>query len=95
MSEIQELDSDIIDQRTMTISFSKPIYGRKIPRTRRSPRAIRYLREQIKRHMDVEFVRIDTKISEHIWKRGIAHPPRRITVKITKTEDDTVEVFLA
>lgn len=95
MSEITDIDSDIIEQRVMTISFSKPIYGRHLPRVRRSPRAVRYLRERIKRHFDVENVRIDTQVSEFIWKRGIAHPPRRVTVKITKTEDDTVEVFLS
>lgn len=95
MSETPDIDSEIIEQRTETISFSKPIYGRGVPRTRRSARAIRYLRERIKRHWDVDVVLIDPKVSEFIWKRGIEHPPRRVTVKITKSEDDTVEVFLA
>ncbi|MHA2364923.1 MAG: 50S ribosomal protein L31e [Candidatus Hodarchaeales archaeon] len=95
MSEIQDIDSEIIEQRTITVNFSKPIYGRRIPRTRRSPRAMRYLREFIARHLDVENVIIDPQVSHFIWERGIAHPPRRVTVKVTKTEDDTVEVFLA
>lgn len=95
MSEIADIDSEIIEQKTVTISFSKPIYGRRIPKPKRSPRAIRYLRQRIKRHWDVDIVTIDQKVSEFIFKRGIEHPPRRITVKIIKTEDDAVEVFLA
>ena len=95
MSEISDIDSEIIEQDTVTISFSKPIYGRRIPKPKRSPRAIRYLRQRIARHWDVENVTIDPKVSEYIFKRGIQYPPRKITVKITKTEDDSVEVFLA
>jgi large subunit ribosomal protein L31e len=95
MSEIPDIDSEIIEQKTVTFSFSKPIYGRKLPRARRAPRAIKYLRERIKRHFDVETVTIDPKVSEFIFRRGIEYPPRRVTVKITKTEDDSVEVFLA
>lgn len=95
MSETPDIDSEIIEQKTITISFSKPIYGRKLPRVRRSPRAVKYLRERIARHFDVENVTIDQKVSEFIFQRGIEYPPRRITVKVTKTEDDSVEVFLA
>ena len=95
MSDIPDIDSEIIDQKTITISFSKPIYGRRIPKPRRSPRAIRYLRSRIKRHWDVDIVTIDPKVSEYIFRRGIEKPPRKITVTVTKTEDDSVEVFLA
>ena len=95
MSENTNIDSEIIEQKTVTVSFSKPIYGRKLPRAKRAPRAIKYLRERIARHWDVEEVTIDEKVNEYIFRRGLEYPPRRITVKITKTEDDSVEVFLA
>ena len=95
MSETPDIDSEIIEQKTVTISFSKPIYGRRIPRTKRSQRAMRYLRERIQRHWDVEVITIDPKVNEFVFKRGMEHPPRKVTVKITKTEDDAVEVFLA
>lgn len=95
MSEVPDIDSEIIEQKTVTVSFSKPIYGRKLPRARRAPRAMRYLRQRIERHFDVETVLIDQKVSEYVFQRGLEYPPRKITVKITKTEDDSVEVFLA
>lgn len=95
MSEVPDIDSEIIEQKTVTVSFSKPIYGRKLPRARRSARAIRYLRQRVARHFDVETVTIDQKVSEYIFQRGREYPPRKVTVKVTKTEDDSVEVFLA
>lgn len=95
MSEVTDIDSEIIEQKTVTVSFSKPIYGRRLPKPKRSPRAMRYLRNRIKRHWDVDIVTIDPKVNEFIFRRGIEKPPRKITVKIVKTEDDSVEVFLA
>jgi large subunit ribosomal protein L31e len=96
MSEdIKDLDSEIIDQRTVTISFSKPIYGNKGPRRKRTPRALKYLKSIVQRHWDVDTVIIDPEVNRAIWKRGIQYPPRKITVKIIKSEEDSVEVFLA
>ncbi|OLS19516.1 MAG: 50S ribosomal protein L31e [Candidatus Heimdallarchaeota archaeon LC_3] len=96
MSEdIKDLDSEIIDQRTVTISFSKPVYGDNVPRRKRTPHALKYLKNIIQRHWDVDNVIIDPEVNRAIWKRGIQYPPRKITVKIIKSEEDSVEVFLA
>ncbi len=77
-----------------TISFSKVIYGSKIPRKKRAPRAVKHVRDFVKRHAKVENVIIDQKVNQAIWSRGIQKPPRRIRVKVVKTEEDTAEVFL-
>ncbi|MFW9994631.1 MAG: 50S ribosomal protein L31e [Candidatus Odinarchaeota archaeon] len=90
----EEFDEEIIDERSYVINFSKPIYGRGIPRTRRTPRAVRYLRKFIERHMKVEKVVIDPLVSEVMWQRGIQHPPRKIRIRAVKTDEETVEVFL-
>ena len=96
MSEDNDISpDDIIEERVYTISFSKPIYGRRIPRTRRSPRAIRYLRETVARHMKVNRVVIDPEVSETIWARGIQKPPRKIRIRVIMLKEDEVEVFLA
>ena len=89
-----EFDEDIIDERSYVVNFSKPIYGRGIPRTRRTPRAIKYLREFVIRHMKVEKVIIDPLVNEALWRRGRQYPMRKIRIRAVKTDEETVEVFL-
>ena len=66
---------------------------KKVPRTKRSPRAMRYIREFIQKHMKAEDVIIDQSVNEKIWERGIEKIPSKIKVKAVK-EDETVEVTL-
>lgn len=68
---------------------------KKVPRTKRSPRATRYVRDFIQRHMKSEDVKIDASVNEKIWERGIQKIPPRIKVKATKEEDGSVLVTLA
>jgi large subunit ribosomal protein L31e len=68
---------------------------KKVPRTKRSPRATRYVRDFIQRHMKSEDVKIDASVNEKIWERGIQKIPPKIKVKATKEEDGTVLVTLA
>ena len=48
---------------------------KKVPRTKRSPRATRYVRDFIQRHMKSEDVKIDASVNEKIWERGIQKIP--------------------
>lgn len=66
---------------------------KRVPRTKRSPRAMRYIKEFIQKHMKVEDVIIDPAVNEKIWERGIEKIPSKIKVKAIK-EDDEVEVTL-
>jgi large subunit ribosomal protein L31e len=66
---------------------------KRVPRTKRSPRAIRYVREFIQKHMKTEDVIIDQSVNEKIWERGIEKVPTKIKVKAVE-EDGTVEVTL-
>jgi large subunit ribosomal protein L31e len=93
--DVKDLDSEIIDQRTVTISFSKVVYGHNISRRKRTPRAMRHLKNLLQRHWGVEKVIIDPEVNRKMWKRGIQYPPRRLSVKIIKTAEDSIEVFLA
>ncbi|MEN4017369.1 MAG: 50S ribosomal protein L31e [Methanobacterium sp.] len=65
-----------------------------VPRTIRSPRAVRYVKEFIKRHMKTDDVKIDASLNEKIWERGIQKIPPKIKVKAIKDEDGTVAVTL-
>ena len=67
---------------------------KRVPRTNRSPKAMRYIREFIQKHMKVEDVVIATEVNEKIWERGREKIPSKIKVKAVE-EDGTVEVLLA
>jgi large subunit ribosomal protein L31e len=89
----EEPDS-IIEERIYTVPFSKVIYSRRIPRPRRTPRAMRYLRSFVRRHLRCDEIIIDPEVNEFMWARGIQYPPRRIRIRAVKTEEDIVTVYL-
>ncbi len=66
-----------------------------VPRTIRSPRAIRYIREFLKRHMKSDEIFLDSSVNEKVWERGIQKIPSKIKVKAVKEEDGSVSVTLA
>ena len=86
------MSHQIILERTYTI----PLYPKlnSITRTKRAPRAMRMTREFIARHMKSEDILIDQAINEYIWSRGIKKPPRKISVRALKSDDDVVELYL-
>lgn len=67
------------------------------PRTRRTNRAVKEVREYVMRHMkaDEEHVWIDASVNEALWANGIRNPPSKIAVKAVKFDDGLVEVSLA
>ncbi len=67
-----------------------------VPRTKRSPRAIKAIKDYVVKHMrvDEEDVWIDPMVNEEIWKRGIQNPPKNLRVKALKLEEGEVEVSL-
>ena len=48
------------------------------------------IREFARHHMKTEDVKIDEELAHQIWKRGIRHPPRKIRVMMTKTDEGFV-----
>lgn len=67
---------------------------KKVPRTIRSPKAIRTIKEFLKRHMKSDEIRIDHTVNEKVWERGIQKVPPKIKVKAVKEEDGSVSVTL-
>ena len=70
---------------------------KKLPRTKRAPVAMRYIRKFVSRHMKVneKNVLIDTDVNNLVWNRGREHIPSKVKVKTLKfREDDIVEVTL-
>ncbi|MEE8255864.1 MAG: 50S ribosomal protein L31e, partial [Nitrosopumilaceae archaeon] len=74
-------------ERVYTINLGKVLLS---PNNRRAKRAINMIREFARHHMKTEDVRIDEDLAHQIWKRGIKHPPRKVRVRMTKTEEGYV-----
>ena len=78
-------------ERVYTINLGKVLLSQS---QHRAVRAINMIREFARHHMKVDDVKIDQDLSHQIWKRGIRRPPRKIRVKMTKTDDGFVLVSL-
>jgi large subunit ribosomal protein L31e len=71
--------------------------AKRVPRWRRSRRAVIELRDYLARHMKtpVEMVKINESLNEAIWARSNEKPVPRIRVKAVKFEDGEVEAEFA
>ncbi|MEM3064515.1 MAG: 50S ribosomal protein L31e [Candidatus Nitrosotenuis sp.] len=76
-------------ERVYTINLGKVWLS---PNNRRAKRAINMIREFAAHHMKTEQIKIDQDLSQTVWKNGIRSPPRKIRVKMAKTEEGYVLV---
>ena len=72
--------------------------GRAVPRYKKTPKAIKTIKEFLVRHMkikdrDLSKIKIDKYLNEQMWFRGIKRPPHKIKVKAIK-EKDIIKVEL-
>ncbi len=100
----QEIEEEIVEERFCTIPLGKAWIA---PPNKRAPRAIRLIKDFVKRHMKLEArvegieeeepkrLIISNKVNERVWKRSIQKPPRKIRVRAAKDKDGNVTVYLA
>lgn len=99
------IEEEIVEERFYTIPLGKAWI---VPPNKRAPKAIRIIRDFIKRHMKLEAKRgneeeeetprrviISSEVNEKIWSRGIEKPPRKIRVRAAKDKEGNVTVYLA
>jgi large subunit ribosomal protein L31e len=80
-----------------------------MPPNKRTPRAVRMLKNFIIKHMKLEAKKegeaeeeeepsklvINNEVNERMWARGIEKPPRKIRVRAAKDKEGNVTVYLA
>ncbi|GGM67161.1 50S ribosomal protein L31e [Thermogymnomonas acidicola] len=84
-------------QATDEIVLNVPLRdARVVSRTRKADTAIEELRRFIARHTRTERgkIWIDNKVNEKVWERGKKKVPGKLTVKVVKLQDGTVEVIM-
>lgn len=68
---------------------------KRVPRWRRSAKAMKDIREFLCQHMKSTDVKLALSINETIWARGSQRPPARVRIKAMKFEDGQVKAELA
>ena len=78
----------MVEERIYTINLRKDFI--KVARWRRANRAIRFIKNFIKRHLKVEEVRIGKDLNEYVWYRSRENPPARVRVIVTKEDKKAI-----
>ncbi|MDH5404042.1 MAG: 60S ribosomal protein L31 [Candidatus Heimdallarchaeota archaeon] len=86
------MSHQIVLERTYTVPFYPRLNS--IPRGKRAQKAMAILKEFIARHMKAEDILIDPAVNAFIFSRGMKKPPRRVSVRAVKSDDDVIEVYL-
>ena len=60
----------------------------------RAVRAINMIKEFARHHMKVENIKIGEDLAKQIWARGVRRPPRKIRVRMSKTDEGFILVSL-
>ena len=79
------------EESIYTVNFRKAWIT---PEYKRTNRVIGILREFAIRLMKTDDIKIDQYLNRYLWRRGKRNPPRRIRVRMTKDETDTVVISL-
>ena len=78
-------------ERVYTIPLGKVLISQS---QHRAVRAINMIKEFAQHHMKVEIIKIDEELAQQIWSRGVRSPPRKIKVRMSKTDEGYVLVSL-
>ena len=76
-------------ERVYTIPLGKVLISQS---QHRAVRAINMIKEFAQHHMKVEIIKIDEELAQQIWARGVRSPPRKIKVRMSKTDEGYVLV---
>lgn len=89
-AEEEEEELEIVEEKFYDLNLRRIWTA---PREKRTPRAVRYLREFVSRRMKTDEVAISEEANSMLWARGISKPPRKIRVRAVKDKEGRVIVF--
>ena len=85
--EVGQLSQEL--ERVYTIPLGKVLLSQS---QHRAVRAINMIREFARKHMKTQEIKIDEEVAHLIWSKGVRSPPRKIRVRMTKTDDGFILV---
>jgi large subunit ribosomal protein L31e len=81
-----------IIERTYNVPLRKEY--RKVPRWRKTKKAVTALRQFLSKHMKSDDIKLSNALNEKVWQHGIKNPPHHIKVTVTKDEKGVVNADL-
>ena len=78
-------------ERVYTINLGKALLSQS---QHRAVRAINMIKEFARHHMKVETVKIEEELAHLIWSKGVRSPPRKVRVRMSKTDDGFILVSI-
>jgi len=88
----EEKREDIVEERVYTVPLAHAWIA---PIKKRSPRAMRVLKEYLRKNMKIKDFVVSEEVNERFWSQGIEGAPRRIRVRAVKDKEGVVTVYLA
>src|SRR5713101_105777 len=88
--EPEEEELEIVEEKFYALNLRR-IWN--APREKRTPRAVRFLREFVAQRMKTTEVSLSEETNSMLWQRGISKPPRKIRIRVVKDKEGRVIVF--
>ncbi len=86
----EEEEMEIVEEKFYDLNLRR-IWN--APREKRTPRAVRYLRDYVAQRMKTDEVSLSEEANSMLWRRGISKPPRKIRIRVVKDKEGRVIVF--
>jgi large subunit ribosomal protein L31e len=80
------------EEKIITVNLRKEL--KKVPRWKRAKKAVKILKEILKKQTKTENLKIDKALNEKIWSRSSKNPPTKLRIKIVKVDDKTSKAEL-
>lgn len=77
--------SESLERRVHTINLRRGFL--KAPKWKRAKRAVKVLRDYVKKHYRSDNLKIGKGLNEYVWSRGAKNPPPRVRVVAIKKGD--------
>jgi large subunit ribosomal protein L31e len=88
--EEEEEEIEIVEEKFYDLNLRRIWTA---PREKRTPRAVRYVRQYAAARMKTDDVSLSEETNSLLWTRGISKPPRKIRIRVVKDKDGKVIVF--
>ncbi|KAH3899961.1 60S ribosomal protein L31 [Saccharomycodes ludwigii] len=72
--------------REYTINLHKRLHGASFKK--RAPKAVKEIKKFAKLHMGTEDVRLDPRLNQEIWKRGVKGVQFRLRIRISRRRNE-------